>query len=287
MMQSSITASDTSANVAESEFGDLFSSHYGRPRRRSWRSRRFGKVSDVVFDVRLAINPSYRSLRRRAATMPRQKILVTSVDVPKRRAELDVVLAQFLKSRHDVTAKTVPMGERGKFQNINLGLADTQIDEFDWLIFVDDDVDLPPDFLDVFLCVAELADLRICQPAHRFRSYTSWEVTQRVWNSLARVTRFVECGPITAFHRSVMPSCMPFSDTRWAWGIDVLWSELALQQGFKMGIIDATPIGHLRPISGSYEAETAIKEYRELMARYSVRRDSRDLLKTLRTISEF
>ena len=265
---------------------DLFSSSYGSRQGRSWRSRRLGRVTDAAFAGRLALNPFYRGLRARAARAPMRKILVTSVDVPAQRAALNEVMRKLQASRHDVTVKLTPMGGRGKYQNINVGLSDADLEHFDWLLVVDDDVDLPPDFLDVFLLVAELADLRICQPAHRFRSYTSWEVTQRMWNSLAHVTRFVECGPITAFHRSAFPFCLPFPDTRWAWGIDVLWSDIAIRQGFRMGIVDATPIGHLREVSASYDRQDAISESRQMLARFNVRHDSRELLQTLEVIHE-
>lgn len=269
------------------DFLDLFASDYGARRRGLRRGRRAGWITDAVYDARLAANASYRSLRSRAAQMPVRKVLVVGVDVPARRTDLDALVRRLQTSRHEVIVKLPPMGNRGKFQNINAGLEGVRIDDYDWLLVVDDDVDLPPEFLDFFLCVAELADLRICQPAHRFRSYTSWDVTQRVWNSLARVTHFVECGPITALHRSVFLYCVPFADTRWAWGIDVLWAELARQQEFRIGVVDATPIGHLREIAESYNRQAAIDEGRQLLAQHNVRRDSRDLMKTVEVIRKF
>jgi len=271
---------------AERGPNDLFTSSYGGRSGRSWRSRRLGRVTDAVFDARLALNPCYRGLRARAAQALIRKVLVIAVDVPARRADLDEVMRRLQKSRHDVTVKLSPMGDRGKFQNINMGLSDADADQFDWLLVMDDDVDLPPGFLDVFLLVAELADLRICQPAHRFRSHTSWVVTQRAWNGLAHLTNFVECGPITAFHRSSFPFCLPFHETRWAWGIDVLWSELAVRQGFRIGVVDATPFGHLREVSASYDRQEAIDESCQLLERFDIGRDRRELLRTVEVIYE-
>ena len=210
-----------------------------------------------------------------------RKVLVTSVDVPARRDDLDRVVADLERSRHHVTVRLTPLGDRGKFQNINAGLAGVDVAQYDWLVVFDDDVALPRRFLDLFLCAAETFDLRICQPAHRFFSYTSWELTQRVWNSLAHTSHFVECGPITAFHRSTFPHCLPFPDTRWAWGIDVLWSETARRQDFRIGIVDATRIGHLRDVAVSYSRQAAIAEGRKLLAAEAVRRDSRELLRTV------
>lgn len=270
--------------VPEDGFVDLLTSSYGARQSRSWRARRFGRVADAIFDARLELNPSYRGLPSLVAQGPIRKVLVTSVDVPARHADLEAVVRALQKSRHNVTAILTPLGDRGKFQNINAGLLDVHLEEYDWLIVIDDDIDIPADFLDRFLCIAELTGLAICQPAHRFFSYTTWEVTQRVWNSLARVTGFVECGPVTAFHHSVFRHCLPFPGTRWAWGIDVLWSDLASEHGFRMGIIDGTPIGHLREVAGSYSRDAAIAEGHQLLAGHNVRRDSREMLKTFEVI---
>ena len=278
------TTQATGPAEQDGDFLDLMTSSHGARRSASWRSRRFGRAVDAIFDRRLALNPSYHGLPALAAAMPVRKILVVAVDVPARRADLDDVVRRLRTSRHDLTVVLAPLGDRGKFQNINAGLLDVDADAHDWLIVVDDDIDLPPGFLDRFLCVAELAGLAVCQPAHRFFSYTSREVTQRVWNSLARVTGFVECGPITAFHRTVFRHCLPFPDTRWAWGIDVLWSELASRHGFAMGVVDATPIGHLREVAASYGRDAAIEEGHRLLARHGVRRDSREMLRTIGVI---
>ena len=38
------------------------------------------------------------------------------------------------------------MGDRGKFDNINVALQGYWLDQFDWLIVTDDDVRLPPNY---------------------------------------------------------------------------------------------------------------------------------------------
>jgi hypothetical protein len=125
------------------------------------------------------------------------------------------------------------------------------------MVVLDDDVALPPRFLDTFLYLADRAELKICMPAHRFRSHQSYALTQRRWNSLVRTTNFVECGPITAFHREVFPYVLPFPNLRWAWGTDLAWSEHGKRQDFRIGIVDATPIEHLRPVAASYRSRDA------------------------------
>jgi len=265
---------------------DLFTSGYGgrQTRRRDWRSRHHGRIVDRLFDLRLQLNGSFRTLPAQAAQMPRRRVLVTSVDVPARRAVLDAMLTALQRTRHDVTVQLAPLGDRGKFENINAAMEGTPMDGFDWLIVVDDDISFRDGFLDQFLFVAEAVGFRICQPAHLFHSHTSWQVTQRVWGSLAHATQFVECGPMTAFHRSVFAGCLPFPETRWAWGIDVLWSEIARRSGFQIGVVDATPIEHLREVADSYDREAAVAEADDLLERFGAKRHVRELMATGRII---
>lgn len=265
---------------------DLYTSGYGgrQAQRKHWRSRRYGRIVDRLFDLRLQLNGSFRKLPTLAAQVPQRRVLVTSVDVPARRAGLDAMLAALRRTRHDVTVHLSPLGDRGKFENINVAMAGMPLDGFDWLIVVDDDISFREGFLDQFLFVAEAVRFRICQPAHLFHSYTSWQVTQRAWNGLAHATQFVECGPMTAFHHSVFADCLPFPETRWAWGIDVLWSEIACRGGFEIGVIDATPIEHLREVADSYSREDAITEANDLLERFGARRDARDIMVTDRVI---
>ncbi len=268
---------DELADPAASE-GILVSGYGGR--RVGWRGYRWGRVTDTLFDLRLALNTGYRALARHAKEMPSRHIHIASVDVPKRRCALEGVLRTLTASRHNVTVSLAPLGDRGKFENINLALHDVDLGPVDWLIVVDDDVAFPPRFLDRFLYASEAASLRISQPAHRFRSYTSWEITQRVWNSLVHTTRFVECGPLTAFHHDVFGHVLPFPETRSGWGLDIIWADIARREGFQIGVVDATPVEHLRPVAQTYDVRAAIAEGQQLLQRFGVRRSGREILET-------
>ena len=236
--------------------------------------------ADAVFDAWLNCKPSYRRLAARAKRLPVQRIHVASVDVPARRQDLETVLATLKDTRHEVSFSLAPIGDRGKFHNINLALANIDLNALDWLIVVDDDIAFPPHFLDRFVYACHATGLRIAQPAHRFKSYTTWAVTQRCWNSLVHMTHFVECGPLTMFHRDVFADVLPFPETRWAWGLDVLWGELARRRNLPIGVVDATPIAHLRPVAQNYENDAAVSEGREMLARYGVERSNREILQT-------
>ena len=188
---------------------------------------------------------------------------------------MDEARAERLRSRHDVEIHTASAGADGKFENLNALLAAHDTAPFDWLIVVDDDVALPAGFLDRFIHAAESVDLKLAQPAHRLHSHAAWDVTRRRPGSTVRETSFVEIGPVTAFHRDTFSALLPFPALRMGWGLDAHWSALARERGWRIGIVDATPIGHtLRPAADSYPREAATAEARAFLAgRPYVRRD--------------
>jgi GT2 family glycosyltransferase len=189
---------------------------------------------------------------------------------------MDAARAELLRSRHEVDVVTAPPGERGKFENLNALLAEHPAAGRDWLLVVDDDVALPRGFLDAFLCAAERAGLELAQPAHRLHSHAAWEVTRRRASSTVRETSFVEIGPVTAFHRDVFATLLPFpAELRMGWGLDVHWAAVARERGWPIGIVDATPIAHTQQPAGSaYGREAAEREAREFLnGRPYVRRD--------------
>jgi hypothetical protein len=119
------------------------------------------------------------------------------------------------------------MQPRGKLDNINDALRSFDLETFDLGHGPHDDIDVPDAFPDVFLCLAKLHDLKRAQPAHRFRSFSTYAVTERHWGCLARQTAFVEIGPVTLLHRDTFAELLPFPILRWAWELDFLRADIA------------------------------------------------------------
>ena len=144
---------------------------------------------------------------------PLQRVLALGVERPERRELAAAIKAELLRSRHDVELHTRPADARGKFENLNLLLAaqgGRALDAHDWLLVIDDDVELPRGFLDRFLFLCERFSLALAQPAHRLHSHAAWPVTRRRARSVVRETRFVEIGPVTAFaSRTFGPAAVP------------------------------------------------------------------------------
>ena len=202
-----------------------------------------------------------RGLRRAAAAAPRRRVLVLAVEHADRPNLLAHASAELARSHHSLTVATSDIGGRGKFQNLNRLLSEHPAGGHDWLLVVDDDVALPRGFLDTFVFLAERFDLRLAQPAHRARSHAAWQVTRRQPGSVVRQTRYVEIGPVVAFHSSTFATLLPYPDLRMGWGLDHHWAAVAAANGWPVGVIDATPIRHgTREIASGYARSDAIEE---------------------------
>lgn len=220
------------------------------------------RIADLALD--LDSWTRRRKLRRAAAGWPpARRILVLAIERQDMPGLLGRARTEIGRSRHAVTFATTPMGSRGKFENINQLLSQHAPAGYDWLILLDDDVHLPPCFLDVFLFLVERFDLSIAQPAHRHYSHAAWSVTRRRRSTIVRETAFVEIGPLVAFHARTFERLLPFPPLRVGWGLDSYWSALARERGWRIGVVDATPIEHaLRPVAASYDRSQAIAEAR-------------------------
>ncbi len=225
-------------------------------------------VADAVSDTVAKLRRQPSQLRRAAANWPPQRrVLALAVerdDAPNLLAEARQELE---RSRHALTFASRSVGGLGKFENLNLLLAENPPEAHDWLLVVDDDVALPRDFLDVFVFLIERFGLRLAQPAHRARSHAAWQVTRRRPGSLVRETNYVETGPLAAFHASTFGVLLPFPALRAGWGLDMHWAALARERGWPIGIVDATPMRHgLRQIAAAYDRADAITEGRRFLA---------------------
>ncbi len=209
------------------------------------------RVRDAVADARaLPMRARLALTRRRGA---RLKVLAVCIARPERAATAARARSELLRSRHDVeVVQWIPAPGAGRWQNLNAALAAHPPGNADWLLILDDDVELPRGFLDDFLHVAGRLGLKLAQPAHAHRSHAAWPVTRRRPAAVARETRFVEQGPVLALHRDAVAALRPFPDLRMGWGIDSHWSAVAAERGWPIGIFDATPVRHLQPVASGY-----------------------------------
>jgi hypothetical protein len=141
-------------------------------------------------------------------------------------------------------------------------------DDFDWVLICDDDIEVPPDFLDEFLELAQRFDFALCQPARSADSYIDHPIVARMTGLSARRTRFVEIGPLVAIRQDAIPLLLPFGhDCGMGWGLDFIWPGIIEAAALRMGIIDAVPLVHRmrKPVTG-YDHEDASRAMFGLLA---------------------
>ncbi|HEY1775085.1 MAG TPA: glycosyltransferase [Solirubrobacteraceae bacterium] len=235
-------------------------------------------LADRALDLRSL--PQLARTRRAARTL-RRRVLVASVVREHHRALYEAALAELRRSGCEIVALECPPGELGKFANLNRLLAGVELENFDWLLVLDDDIELPKDFLRPFLYLSERFALRLAAPAHRLLSHAAWRLTRRQGGSLARETAFVEIGPLTALARETFATLLPFPEVGMGWGLDAHWAWLAREHGWPIGLIDLLPIAHTAaPAASAYGREEAVAAARVFLATHpylSVRESQRTL----------
>jgi GT2 family glycosyltransferase len=225
-------------------------------------------VRDRMLDGRqLILGERLRLARAARAWPPRRRVLALGIARPERRGLAEAIALELSRSRHEVQLHTCPPGELGKFENLNRLLAAHPATGHDWLVVLDDDIELPHGFLDRFLFLCESFALTLAQPAHRLDSHAAWAVTRRRPGSVVRETSFVEIGPVTAFASVTFPVLLPFPDLRMGWGLDVHWAAVAREHGWRCGVTDAVAIRHrAAPAAAGYAREEAVAEARAFLA---------------------
>jgi len=223
---------------------------------------------DRLLDAREVLSGRRAALARAARRAPPvRRVLVLAVVRPEHERRFAAIDAELRRSRHAVAVRTTGPGVKGKFENLNELLGAHPPSDCDWLLVVDDDIELPAGFLDRFLFLAERFELDLAQPAHRLASHAAWEVTRRRAGSAVRETAFVEIGPLTAFAQRTFAALLPFPPLRMGWGLDVHWAALARAHGWRCGVVDAVAIAHrVAPAADAYSREAAIAEARGFLA---------------------
>jgi hypothetical protein len=259
------------------------------PWRRAKRS-----AGELAFSALDALAGTRRRAARLASETPKRDVLVIGVYRPG--SSIANTLPALRSDRHNVhielgsTGRADPAVARqtvaedlggGKFENLNRVLRDTSSGGSDWVLIVDDDVDLPRAFLDRFVAVCEAFGLDLAQPAQTLLSHSAWKVTRRRPATLVRETRFVEIGPVTAFGRRAAAELLPFPELRYGWGLDLHWAALARQRGWRLGVVDALPVRHESGlVAAEYPREEAEAEAARFLTNrpYLSSKDANDVL---------
>lgn len=225
------------------------------------------------------IDGAYARSLRLMRRGPARRVLVTGIY--REEEPIRSLVQELRRSSHHVTfalgamdavpqtlsGETRQSGMRaGKFQNLNELTGDAA--QFDWLLVVDDDVVLPPRFLDHAIELAERLDLALAQPAQTRLSNANWSVTKRHLLTLARRTEFVEVGPVTLLRADAVERLLPFpADLRYGWGLDFHWAQQMSDAGCRMGVLDGVAVVHAsRKVASTYSWQAAQDEGRRYLS---------------------
>jgi len=223
------------------------------------------EAQDLALDA-LALPCRLAVARDARAEPPTRRILVVSVARDANRSTYDAAVVELRRTRHQIVVRECDAGCRGRFENLNVLIGEEDLESFDWLLLLDDDVVLPRGLLDGLLAQAERHSLRLVQPAHRIRSHAGWRVTRRRAFSAVRETAFVEIGPVTALHRETFSTLLPFPPLRMGWGLDAHWAALAREEGWRIGVVDVLPIAHRgAPAAAGYSRAETVAQAREFL----------------------
>jgi hypothetical protein len=137
-----------------------------------------------------------------------------------------------------------------------------------YVLVCDDDVTMPAAFLDRYLDLVERHDLALAQPARTHDSYTDHAIVEQLEGLDARATRFVEIGPVFSMRQDVLPLLVPFDvASPMGWGYDYVWPVQIERAGRRMGIVDATPVGHtLRKPAAHYSHREHLRAMKAFLA---------------------
>lgn len=231
------------------------------------RTRAQGLVRDLAADA-LTLPARVRLARAARNAPPRREVAVICIERPQHAALAAAARRELSRSRHAVDLQVVaPAPGVGKWQTVNAALAARgSLSGADWLVLLDDDVVLPRGFLDGFLFCCERFGFRLAQPAHAFASHAAWRVTRRRPRALARRTRFVEIGPVTALHHETFATLLPFPDLQMGWGLDAHWAAVAAQREWPVGVVDLLPVRHVKPVAAAYPRASALAEAEAFLA---------------------
>ena len=195
-----------------------------------------------------------------------ERSLVDALVEAAARAGADLHLWALESPWPSVAPFTRGRGRVGKFQALNRLLPWAR--RADLVLMIDDDVSLPDDFLPRYAAVVTALGASIAQPALTAGSHHSYPITLERPGRWARLTNFVETGPVVSMTRPFLDRVTPFPESNpMGWGLEAFWEATARRDGLRMAVVDACAVGHrFRPVAALYDTREASQRMGEFLA---------------------
>jgi hypothetical protein len=175
---------------------------------------------------------------------------------------------------------TIGQGRGTRLALLNRLYAHLQDDFTGWIVLADDDVVLSMGTLEQAVAVASRAGFGVCQPAHDAASRRSHRVNEAHALSIARLTTFVEVGPMVCvaphWRRRIFPMPERYSMGP---GLEIEWMGLR-DEGCLLGVVDAVRMSHQGMPGSEYDLDESSAKFRAEML---VRGGRRKALRTTAT----
>jgi hypothetical protein len=230
------------------------------------------RIPSVIPRVIHSILFLLRSLKLQIQGTQKKSVLVLGIYLADRDNAIEHIVEELSKSSNylvdqkwialfgkapslDVSLVTKKIFHTGtpKYILLNYLLSTTAWRLYDFIIFVDDDIWFPAEFIDDFLEIQQHCDFAVAQPARTHNSFISHVITEQVDGAIARQTRFVEIGPVVSMNQAIARELLPFDEsTSMGWGFDFVWPKVVETKKMKMGIIDKVPVDHSMRDGGAY-----------------------------------
>jgi hypothetical protein len=127
--------------------------------------------------------------------------------------------------------------------------------DYDQIWLPDDDILASQDTISAMFEAAAALQFKLFTPALQENSHYGHYIIMRNRNFFARRVGFVEI-MVPGFSRPVLEHLLDTLDestTGWGWGLDPLWAKLLNYKD--LGILDAVPVLHTRPVGQLRDAE--------------------------------
>lgn len=148
--------------------------------------------------------------------------------------------------------------------------------EYDAIWLSDEDIGADTETVSDMFDIFHESGLLIGQPAMADDGVVGFEMMRRIPGLLLRHTEFVE-EQVPIFSREALRQIgHTFGEAKSGWGLGVAWSKIISPYGKTLGIIDACPVFHSRPLkAGSMYTQVlpgmdvkALDELQQLMVKY-------------------
>lgn len=196
------------------------------------------------------------------------------VELVNQAAELGIAVALWAldSPSASLAERTLGSGPGSRLQLLNLLCSLLPASADGQLVVCDDDIRFERGGLRELLTLTRASQFGLAQPAHAPGSYVNHGITRARPLTLARVTTYVESGPVVVISPEWRSRVVPFpEELGMGWGVDLLWSDLQ-KLGCRLGIVDGVSLRHLAPAARGYDVGPEAERLRVMMKTRGIER---------------